>query len=110
VHLPATRLRVATDTFSYLNQVKEKVMDEDITSWAIAVLLVSLPFGWLTAAFCRHEDKTEAAFSTREDLLAHLSAGPLHSPWVCWLLVVIFGGFYVVAVRLVAYLLRGIAS
>src|SRR5262249_53398920 len=104
---PATVPGVLCDCPS---QAEGKVMEGEMTSWAIATLLVSMPSRWLLDACVRHEDEIHAAFSTREGLLAHASGGPLRSPWVCWLVVAMLGGSFVGGVALVASWLRAIVS
>ena len=81
-------------------------MELDITRWAVAVLVVAVPLAATFARFARYDQRVNESFSTREDLLAHLSSGPLASFWVLWPLVVTVGGAFVAAVALVAHWLK----
>jgi hypothetical protein len=84
-------------------------MEAEIMTWTVAVLIVSVPYALLFAAFSRHDEQVMEAFSTKEDLLNHVK-NPFTSVGACWLLVVLLGGTYVGSVALVAYLLRGLSN
>jgi hypothetical protein len=81
-------------------------MELDITRWAVAVLVVAVPMAAALARFIRSDQGVNEAFTTREDLLAHLNSGPLASFWLTWPLVIVVGGAFVAAVALVAHWLK----
>ena len=81
-------------------------MEYEITLWAVAILVVSIPLALAFARFMRYDQGVNESFTTREDLLAHLNTGPIGSFWMAWPLVIVIGGAFVAAVAIVAHWLK----
>ena len=81
-------------------------MQMQITSRVLVIVLTAFPLAALGLEFDRLDRTALAAFSTYEEVRAHVESGLLSSYWACFGAVLLGGFAYLAMIEGVAFLLR----